>query len=219
MYNAQDVFATPGSPGSAHLRSSSKSGTASKRMRSPGKSSAPTSTAEKGDERRSASARKRAAPASADKADDEGAKSGDRAKRSRLAPADEDGERKPNAVAKRPAGASMDSDDDKGANSGATARRSRLAPINTVGNEDDKDSKAVPEHEATPAPGSPAAHTRSHDQVCAWTEWHFRDSCLGHFEDCTRASKQLMPSLCLQKRGPHALFMAMGEAWLCNVLL
>ena len=114
----QDVFATPASPASAQGRSASKSGTAS---RDP----------------RPHSAGRQAAPASA--ADDNGNLSAGR-KRAALSSAGADAE---------------------GASSGARAKRSKLAPISTEA----EAGEAEPDQTPIPEPGSPAAHTRSHDHV------------------------------------------------------
>ena len=109
--DVQDVFATPGSNGSAQARSASKSGTAGRRA-------APAPAAGDDGERRRSSGRKRGAPL--------------------------DGETGPGA-----------------ASSGARAKRSRLAPVDTEA----KAAQASADGAPVPAPGSPAAHTRSHDQV------------------------------------------------------
>ena len=109
--DVQDVFATPGSSGSAQAGSASKSGTASRRA-------APPPAAGEDGERRRSSGRKRGAPL--------------------------DGETGPGA-----------------ASSGARAKRSRLAPVDTEAEAAQAPADGTP----VPAPGSPAAHTRSHDQV------------------------------------------------------
>ena len=88
---------------------------------------------------------------------------GSRSAGRRAAPAstaDKDGERSPGAGRKRAAPASA-SADAEGADSGARAKRSRLAPISTEA----EVGEAVPDQTPVPAPGSPAAHTRSHDHV------------------------------------------------------
>ena len=74
--------------------------------------------------------------------------------------ADEAGGERPSAGRKRAAPPSA-SADTGGASSGARAKRSRLAPVTTEG----EASGAALDHTPIPAPGSPAAHTRSHDHV------------------------------------------------------